>query len=316
MSNETKGITVKIDAALHAEVKKYLEEHNMTMGEFVTLALDDELHPKIQNTEEKSVEKMRTLAFQVPEDLFQRIKGYLARTGMTQKNFVIGLIEEELDRDEEMRAAAQRTEAETDTEEYGEDDAPNESDEDIATASPEAPESKSESYGEGSEDPIYMEENSEPDAGEADDLAYADDTEDAEEYDAPELSDSDDEPDYDAGEADDPAYADDKEDADEYSEDEESDDEYDDEDPEDEEYDEDGDSEEYDDADDSEDYGDADIAEDYYVDRDEGYEGDVFDDDDEFDRDDYDGDPDDEEDNETEDEDEEETHSSAFAMSM
>lgn len=36
-----KGITVKVDAALHAEVKQYLEEHGMTMAEFVTLALTD-----------------------------------------------------------------------------------------------------------------------------------------------------------------------------------------------------------------------------------------------------------------------------------
>lgn len=43
-----KGITVKVDVGLHAEVTQYLEEHGMTMGEFVTLALTDELHPKIQ----------------------------------------------------------------------------------------------------------------------------------------------------------------------------------------------------------------------------------------------------------------------------
>ena len=75
MANETKGITVKIDAELHAEIKKYLEENNMTMAEFITHAVDDELHPKYNAQEENKVEKMRTLAFQVPEDLFQRIKG-------------------------------------------------------------------------------------------------------------------------------------------------------------------------------------------------------------------------------------------------
>ena len=80
MANETKGITVKIDAELHAEVKRYLEENSMTMAEFVTRAIENELHPKIE--EENKVEKMRTLAFQVPESLFQRIKGYLARNGV------------------------------------------------------------------------------------------------------------------------------------------------------------------------------------------------------------------------------------------
>ena len=45
-TNEKKGITVKIDAELHAQVREYLEKHEMTMAEFVTLALQDELNPK------------------------------------------------------------------------------------------------------------------------------------------------------------------------------------------------------------------------------------------------------------------------------
>lgn len=97
-TNEKKGITVKIDAELHAEVRQYLEQHGMTMADFVTMALQDELHPKFEQKEEQSMEKMRTLAFQVPEDLFQRIKDYLHRNNMTQRQFVIGLIENEIER--------------------------------------------------------------------------------------------------------------------------------------------------------------------------------------------------------------------------
>ena len=93
-----KGITVKVDAALHAEVRQYIEEHNMTMGEFVAAALASELHPKTQE-EEKEMGPMRTLAFQVPEELFWKIKDYLKRNHMTQKDFVLGLIERELERD-------------------------------------------------------------------------------------------------------------------------------------------------------------------------------------------------------------------------
>jgi len=100
MSEDKKGITVKIDAALHAEVRQYLEEHGMTMGEFIALAVDNELHPKMEMTEEKKMGKMRTLAFQVTEELFQKIKQYLLRNNMTQKEFVIGLIEAELDREQ------------------------------------------------------------------------------------------------------------------------------------------------------------------------------------------------------------------------
>lgn len=97
--DEKKGITVKVNAGLHAEVRQYLENHNITMAEFVTLALEDELHPKFRMKEEKGMENVRTIAFQVSEDLFQRIKEYLLRNNMTQKEFIIGLIEDELERD-------------------------------------------------------------------------------------------------------------------------------------------------------------------------------------------------------------------------
>ncbi|MCM1164414.1 MAG: hypothetical protein NC299_09870, partial [Lachnospiraceae bacterium] len=43
-------------------------------------------------------------AFQVPEELFQQIKDYLQRNNMTQKDFVIGLIETEINRNLEQRA--------------------------------------------------------------------------------------------------------------------------------------------------------------------------------------------------------------------
>ena len=110
---EMKGITVKIPADLHAEVKAYLEAHGMTMGEFIAQAVDNELHPKIQITQEdKNMERMRTLAFQVPDSLFQRVKAYLERNHMTQKQFVIGLIESEIEQDEAQYQASHPAEQE------------------------------------------------------------------------------------------------------------------------------------------------------------------------------------------------------------
>ena len=46
------------------------------------------------------MENMRTVAFQVPEDLFQKIKDYLRRNNMSQKQFILGLIEDELEREQ------------------------------------------------------------------------------------------------------------------------------------------------------------------------------------------------------------------------
>ena len=74
--NEKKGITVKVDAQLHAQVREYIEAHGMTMSEFVAKALDSELHPS-QTRGGVNVAN-RTLAFQVPEELYQRFDTFSA----------------------------------------------------------------------------------------------------------------------------------------------------------------------------------------------------------------------------------------------
>ena len=114
MTEEKKGITVKIDAGLHAEIRQFIEENGMTMAEFVSQALYNELHPKFQPQEVKNMGPTRTMAFQMPEDMFQRLKDYLHRHNITQKQFVLGLVEAELNRDQELRDS-QDTETEEDT---------------------------------------------------------------------------------------------------------------------------------------------------------------------------------------------------------
>ena len=134
MPSEKKGITVKVDAELHAQVREYIETHGMTMSDFVAQALDNELHPKIQ--EGQNMGNMRTMAFQVPEEMFQEIKDYLSRHHMKQKDFVLGLIQAELDRDRQQinsetqtdeQASAQENDN-TETEDYCEDEELDETD--------------------------------------------------------------------------------------------------------------------------------------------------------------------------------------------
>ena len=68
------------------------------------------------------MEKGRTLAFQVSEELFQRVKEYLEayekayHRRLTQKEFVIGLIEQALEEAEEEFEAARAAEYEEQTE--------------------------------------------------------------------------------------------------------------------------------------------------------------------------------------------------------
>jgi len=132
MPNEKKGITVKVDAELHAKVRAYIEEHGITMNDFVAQALDNELHQKIQ--EARNMGNMRTMAFQVPEELFDQIKDYLNRHHMTQKEFVLSLIKAELDRDHQQIAVEEVDEDEELDEEYeveGTEDYPDNEDEDL-----------------------------------------------------------------------------------------------------------------------------------------------------------------------------------------
>ena len=109
MPGSKRGISVQVDAALHAEVKEYMEAHGMTMGDFVSLALQNELHPK-QMEGENLVEKQRTIAFAVPESLFQKIKAYLQRNNLTQKQFFLSLIEAELEREAQRLTTAEPAE--------------------------------------------------------------------------------------------------------------------------------------------------------------------------------------------------------------
>ncbi len=119
--NEKKGITVKVDAQLHAQVREYIEAHGMTMSEFVAKALDSELHPS--QTRGGANMANRTIAFQVSEETFERLKDYLSRhPGLTQKDFVLGLINAELDRDMQQTNEVEQQPEETDEDEELDED--------------------------------------------------------------------------------------------------------------------------------------------------------------------------------------------------
>ena len=99
-------LTVSIPDDLHQKIREELEKQGITTSQFIAQA--------VTNFFEKGETNMatRTLAFQVSEELFQRVKEYLARyeeihhRRLSQKEFVIGLIEAELDEaDEEFEAA-------------------------------------------------------------------------------------------------------------------------------------------------------------------------------------------------------------------
>lgn len=104
---ETKGVTCKIPLDLHNRITEEIKQNESTMSKFIEqIILEHYMKGAI------TMGKTRTMAFQVSEELFQQIKDYLARyeqtyhRKLTQKEFIIGLIEQALEEaDEEFEAA-------------------------------------------------------------------------------------------------------------------------------------------------------------------------------------------------------------------
>ncbi len=60
------------------------------------------------------MKKTRTMAFQVSEETFQRLKDYLKRHKVKQRAFVVGLVEAALEKDEAAQGQKEDVENEPD----------------------------------------------------------------------------------------------------------------------------------------------------------------------------------------------------------
>ena len=114
---ETKNLCAQINLALHTKVCEEKEKAGQTTSQYITQLLTEYYQMK----ENGGITAManngnRTMAFQIPEELFQRIKRHLDRESerqgrkVTQREFVLGLIESALTQAESDEAAAQEHE--------------------------------------------------------------------------------------------------------------------------------------------------------------------------------------------------------------
>ena len=110
---ETKGVTCKIPLDLHNRISEEIRETESTMSKFIEMIIQEHY----EKGAGKVMAKGRTLAFQVSEELFQRVKEYLERfekvhhRRLTQKEFIIGLIEQALEEAEEAEEEFEAAEA-------------------------------------------------------------------------------------------------------------------------------------------------------------------------------------------------------------
>ena len=105
----TVNLCAQIPGSLMARIREEQEKAGLPRGEYITQILTT--YYENQNRKgDKTMNFTKTLAFQIPEELFNRIKDHLdrekQRTGkrLTQRDFVIGLIEQALEEAERQDA--------------------------------------------------------------------------------------------------------------------------------------------------------------------------------------------------------------------
>lgn len=137
---ETKNLCAKIPLALYTQVNEAKAQTGQTTNEYITSLLAEYFEMKRNGGNTTMTGNTRTMAFQIPEELFQRIKAHLERESVrlgrkfTQREFVLGLIEEALTDAEQTAAEENPTGIEqpdteenpTDIEQPDTEDAPNE----------------------------------------------------------------------------------------------------------------------------------------------------------------------------------------------
>lgn len=88
-----KNLCAMIPEDLHTQARTEQEQLKLTLSQYVEMVLKEHFE---NGGKEMANGTTRTLAFQVSEELFGRIKAHLKVTGLSQKDFVIGLIEQAL----------------------------------------------------------------------------------------------------------------------------------------------------------------------------------------------------------------------------
>lgn len=120
-----KNICGKIPVELHEKVRAEIEEKETSTQIFIRQVIEEHFN-RLENKGEAGMEK-RTLAVQVTEELFQRVKWAITKEGVKQKDFIIRIIEkaveeveakwQELDQPEEIEETDNLEEAEDTSEE-------------------------------------------------------------------------------------------------------------------------------------------------------------------------------------------------------
>ena len=95
---EQKNLCALIPIELHQRVTEEKDRLEQTTSQYITNLITEYFALKDKGGD-RAMPNTRTLAFQIPEELFQRIKAHLERESgrlgrkVTQREFILGLIE-------------------------------------------------------------------------------------------------------------------------------------------------------------------------------------------------------------------------------
>ena len=105
MEGKVKNLCAPIPEGLHARVREEQEASGQTLGQYMTWLI--QTFYDNQNKEETTMNgDKRTVAFQVPGELFEKFKDYLQERGIKQNAFFLDCIHRALAEAQEEREAA------------------------------------------------------------------------------------------------------------------------------------------------------------------------------------------------------------------
>ena len=91
MAEEKRNLCAQIPISLHSRVRQEQEASGQTLSEYMTQLITE--FYRIREEGKNMNTETRTVAFQVPPELFEEFKAYLQRNHLKQKEFFLACIQ-------------------------------------------------------------------------------------------------------------------------------------------------------------------------------------------------------------------------------
>lgn len=97
MAEKTRNLRAQIPVELHDKVRQRQAESGETLSQYMTTLITK--FYDMEDNAKMDKDNVRTVAFQVPTELFEQLKAYLKRNGIKQNAFFLDCIQQALAED-------------------------------------------------------------------------------------------------------------------------------------------------------------------------------------------------------------------------